>query len=178
MGLCRCWVYKNPLPTIINYCFDRKFHFLYQTSCKQEKQHLQIAGVFLFDWWNALDILWTTWRFGESWKMQGTTFWWSEGILLNLLLLDMPLVMFITYITSNQRSARDFNANILQDTEKSLVTDEVLQKFPEIHLFFFITRRLNSLQGRFDKARSSWDHKGKSMQLFETSKIEVKTCQN
>jgi hypothetical protein len=32
-------------------------------------------------------------------------------------------------ITSNQRSARDFNANILQflqDTEKSLVTDEVL----------------------------------------------------
>ena len=54
----------------------------------------------------------------------------------------------------NQRFAQDFNANILQDTEKPLVTDEVLQKFPEIHVFFFITRRLNSLQGRFDKARS------------------------
>jgi hypothetical protein len=45
-----------------------------------------------------------------------------------------PMLAYIPYmdpmgITSNQRSARDFNANILQflqDTEKSLVTDEVL----------------------------------------------------
>lgn len=93
MGLSRCWVYKNPLPTIINYCFDRKFHFFVPNKLQARKATSPDCRC-VFIWLvkcPGYSLNHMT-QAGESWKMQGTTFWWSEGILLNLLLLDMPLV--------------------------------------------------------------------------------------